>query len=77
MFTLNPLKHNLFTLLPPSFPHRHTITERGGYIFSVTSIVVGLNPGRGTFQWEKGIVGSRKPVLNSPNAPHKAAATGL
>ncbi|CAB1446228.1 unnamed protein product [Pleuronectes platessa] len=34
-----------------------------------------FNAGRGTFQLDKGIMSGRMPVLSSPNALHKAAAT--
>lgn len=48
-----------------------------GTDFGVTSIVTSFNPGRSTFQWDKGIESGRKPALSSPNSPHKGAATGL
>lgn len=54
--------------------YRQGTRENEWEIFGVTFIVADFNPGRGTFQWDKGIVSRRKPVLGSPNAQHKAAA---
>ncbi|KAM7409534.1 hypothetical protein PAMA_001155 [Pampus argenteus] len=56
---------------------RRTGERERGIDFEVISIVTSFNPGRGTFQRDKGIVSGRKPLLSSHNALHKGAATGL